>query len=112
MPSKLVLVMIRLRITPLNVAKRRLVQHSLLSDETIKDFDAIAVVEPCIFQHPRIGAPTVPQDRHWRVFELIRKRLDRHARYAFRAAIWVNRRCTAISIPADSYDIAAVLLQL
>ena len=32
----------------LNVGKRRLVQHSLLNDVTIKDFDAIAVVEPYI----------------------------------------------------------------
>jgi hypothetical protein len=96
----------------LNVGKRRLVQHSLLNDVTINDFDAVAVVEPYIFQHPRTGAPTVPQDRHWRVFEPTRRRLDGHARHAFRAAIWVNRRCTAISIPADSYDIAAVLLQL
>jgi hypothetical protein len=49
MPSKLVLVMTRLRIMHLNVGKRRLVQYSLLNDETIKDFDAIAVVEPYIF---------------------------------------------------------------
>jgi hypothetical protein len=41
----------------LNVGKRRLVQHSLLNDVTVKDFDAIAVVEPYIFQHPRTGAP-------------------------------------------------------
>jgi hypothetical protein len=30
----------------LNAGRRRLVQHSVLNDTTIKDFDAIAVVEP------------------------------------------------------------------
>ena len=96
----------------LNVGKRRLVQHSLLNDVAIKDFDTIVVVEPYIFQHPRIGAPTILQDRYQRVFELIKRRLDRYIRYVFRVAIQVNRRCIAISILVDSYDIAAVLLQL
>jgi hypothetical protein len=26
--------------------------------------------------------------------------------------LWVNRRCRAISIPADSYDVAAALIRL
>jgi hypothetical protein len=39
-------------------------------------------------------------------------RSDRYARHAFRAAIWVNSRCKAIQISADSYDVAAVLIHL
>ena len=57
--SKLVLVITRLRIMYLNIGKRRLVQYSLLNNVTIKDFDAIAVVEPYVFQHPRTGALTI-----------------------------------------------------
>jgi hypothetical protein len=40
------------------------------------------------------------------------KRRDGHTRHAFRAALWVNKKCRAISILADSYDIVAVLIRL
>ena len=39
-------------------------------------------------------------------------RTDGHARHAFRAAIWMNSRCKATQIPADSYDVAAALIHL
>jgi hypothetical protein len=102
----------RVQVMHLNAGKRRAVQHGLLNDETIRDFTALAVVEPYIFQHPQTGVPTISQDRHWQIFEPTEKRRDGHARHAFRAALWVNRKCRAISIPADSYDIAAVLIRL
>jgi hypothetical protein len=102
----------RVQVMHLNAGKRKAVQHGLLNDETIKGFTALAVVEPYIFQHPQTGVPTISQDRHWQIFEPTEKRRDGHARHAFRAALWVNRRCRAISIPADSYDVAAALIRL
>jgi hypothetical protein len=39
-------------------------------------------------------------------------RQDGHARHTFRAAVWMNRRYQATSIPVDSYDITAVLIRL
>jgi hypothetical protein len=53
----------RLRILHLNVGKRLAVQQSLLNDDTLKDFDAITVLEPYIFRHSRTGDPTIAQDR-------------------------------------------------
>jgi hypothetical protein len=102
----------RVQVMHLNAGKRKAVQHGLLSDDTIKGFTALAVVEPYIFKHPQTGVPTISQDRHWQIFEPTEKRRDGHARHAFRAALWVNRRCRAISIPANSYDVAAALIRL
>ena len=48
----------------LNAGKRRTVQYGLLNDTTVKDFIALAVIEPYIFQHPQTGEPTISQDRH------------------------------------------------
>jgi hypothetical protein len=102
----------RLRVLHLNVGKRPVVQQSLLNDDSLKDFDALTVVEPYIFRHPQTGVPTITPDRRWEVFRPTTMRADGHARHAFRAAIWVNTRCKATQIPADSYDVAAVLLHL
>jgi hypothetical protein len=49
----------RVQVMHLNAGKRRAVQYGLLNDETIRDFTALAVVEPYIFQHPQIGVPTI-----------------------------------------------------
>jgi hypothetical protein len=76
----------RLRILHLNVGKRPAVQQSLLKDDTLKDFDAMTVLEPYIFRHPRTGDPTIAQDRRWEMFRLTTIRSDGHARHAFRAA--------------------------
>jgi hypothetical protein len=102
----------RLRVLHLNVGKRPAVQQSLLNDDTLKDFDAMTVLEPYIFRHPRTGDPTIAQDGRWEVFRPTTTRSDGHARHAFRAAIWVNSRCRATQIIADSYDVAAVIIHL
>jgi hypothetical protein len=43
----------------LNVGKRKQVQQSLLNDETLRDFNVLATVEPYIYRHPHTGKPTV-----------------------------------------------------
>jgi hypothetical protein len=52
----------RTQILHLNVGRGRLVQNSLLNDETIKDFQALCVVELYVFANPENGEPTIPQD--------------------------------------------------
>jgi hypothetical protein len=42
----------------------RRVQYSLLNDEALKDYAALAVLEPYIYQHPQTGEPTISPDRH------------------------------------------------
>jgi hypothetical protein len=96
----------------LNVGKQRTVQHGLLNDEALQDYTALAVLEPYIYQHPQTGEPTISLDRHWQIFTPTARRLDGHARHAFRAALWITKRCRATQIPVDSYDTVAVLLRL
>jgi hypothetical protein len=96
----------------LNAGKRRTVQYCLLNDESLKDYTALAVVEPVIYQQPQTGGITISQDRHWQIFIPTTRRQDGHVRHAFRAALWVTKRCRATQIPVDSYDTVAVLVRL
>ena len=77
----------RVQIIHLNVGKRRTVQYGLLNDEALKDYAALAVIEPYIYEHPQTGEPTISSDRHWQIFTLTARRQDGHARHAFRAAL-------------------------
>jgi hypothetical protein len=52
----------------LNAGKRRTVQYGLLNDDLVKDYTALAVVEPYIYQQPQTGEPTISPDRHWQIF--------------------------------------------
>jgi hypothetical protein len=52
----------KVQILHLNVEKRRNVQNSLLNGATIRDFQAITVVEPCIFANPNDNRPKISQD--------------------------------------------------
>jgi hypothetical protein len=55
-----------------------------------------------VSEHPQLST----------VFRPTTIRSDGHTRLAFRAAIWVNSRCRATQIAADSYDVAVVLIHL
>jgi hypothetical protein len=84
-----------LSILHLNLGKRKQVQQSLLNDETLKDFDALATVEPYIYRHPHTNKPTVTPHASWQLFTPSRERMDSQPRHAFRSLIWVNSRCKA-----------------
>jgi hypothetical protein len=100
-----------LRILHLNVGKRKQVQQSLLNDETLKDFDALAIVELYIYRHLQTGKPTVTPYASWQMFTPSVERTNRMPRHAFRSLIWVNSRCEAQAVPVDCYDITAVSIR-
>lgn len=54
-----------LNVLHLNVGKRRQVQLSLLNDEGLKDFTALATVEPYIYRDPTTDKATVTPSAHW-----------------------------------------------
>ena len=93
------------------MGKRKEVQQSLLNDETLKDFDALATVEPYIYKHLHTGRPTVTPHTSWQMFTPSMERSDGMPRHAFRSLIWVNGHCKAQAVPVDSYDITAVSIQ-
>jgi hypothetical protein len=100
-----------LRVLHLNVGKRKQVQQSLLNDETLRDFDALATVEPYIYRHPHTGKPTVTLHAGWQMFTPSIERTDSMPRHAFRSLIWVNKQCKAQAVQVDYYDITAVSIQ-
>jgi hypothetical protein len=100
-----------LRVLHLNVGKRKQVQQSLLNDETLKDFDALAIVELYIYRHLQTGKPTVTPHASWQMFTPSVERTNRMPRHAFRSLIWVNRRYKAQAVPVDYYDITAVSIR-
>jgi hypothetical protein len=99
-----------IQILYLNVGKRRAAQNSLLNDETLQDFSAIAVVEPYIFVKPEDNVPTIPQDYRWQIYQPTTRNDNALPRHSFRSAIWVNVKNRATQIAVDSYDITAVIL--
>jgi hypothetical protein len=96
----------------LNVGKRKQVQQSLLNDETLRDFDALAIVEPYIYRHLHTGKPTVLLHTSRQMFTPSVERTDSMPRYAFRSLIWVNSHCKAQAVPVDYYDITAVSIRI
>jgi ribonuclease HI len=100
-----------LSILHLNLGKRKQVQLSLLNDETLKDFDALATVEPYIYRHPHTNKPTVTPHASWQMFTPSKERTDSQPRHAFRSLIWVNNKCKAQAVLVDSHDITAVSIQ-
>jgi hypothetical protein len=101
-----------LRILHLNVGKRKQVQQSLLNDETLKDFDALAIVEPYIYRHLHTGKLTVILHTSWQMFTPSVERTDSMPRYTFRLLIWVNSHYKAQAVPVDCYNITAVSIRI
>ena len=97
-----------LKVLYLNIRKRKQVQHSLLNDEDLAGFTALATIEPYIYRDPRTGQPTVTSQRHWQMFTPTVQRQDGHERHAFRALLWINQRCKAVAMPVQLYDIVVV----
>jgi hypothetical protein len=77
----------------------------------LKDFDALAIVEPYIYRHLYTGKPIVTPHAGWQMFTLSIVRDDGMPRHAFRSLIWVNSRCKAQAVQVDYYDITAVSIQ-
>jgi hypothetical protein len=100
----------RTQILHLNASRGRLVQNSLLNDETTKDFQALCVVEPYLFANPENGEPTILQDFRWQIYRPTTIREGVQARYSFRSAIWVNAKDKATQVPIDCPNTTAVIL--
>lgn len=97
------------KVLHVNIGKRMTVHWSLFCDESRADFDALSVVEPYIYEDLDTGEPAFPVERSWQLFKPSTKR-EGEARYAYRAALWVNRRHTAQQLAVPSSDVVAVTI--
>ena len=97
------------QILQLNVRKQREVQHSLMSDEQLKDCGVLAISEP----YARIidgTLVTVPMGHpNWTKMGPTVQRGDR---WAFRSMLWIRKDIEAEQVPVQSSDLTAALLRL
>ena len=82
------------KVLHVNLGKRKTAHCSLFCDESLASFDALAVVEPYICEDLDNGEPTFPVERNWQLFAP-NVRHQGEVRYAYRAAMWVNKRHAA-----------------
>jgi hypothetical protein len=97
------------QILQLNVRKQREVQHSLMSDEQLKDYGVLAVSEP----YARIidgNLVTVPMG-HPNWTKLI-PTVQSGERWAFRSMLWIRKDIEAEQVPMQSSDLTAVVVRL
>jgi hypothetical protein len=96
-----------LRVLHVNIGKRKTVHWSLFCDESLAGFDALAVVEPYIYEDLDTGEPAFPVEQNWQLFKPSMKQ-EGEAHYAYRVALWVNKRHTAQQIATPSSDVVTV----
>lgn len=98
-----------LRVLQLNVGKRDMVQQSLMNDNKIRDYGAIAISEPYarMIENTLVTSPMghsywtkmVPTERQ-------------EGRWPIRSMLWVRSDIDAEQIPVASSDLTAATLQL
>jgi len=92
-----------------NISKRKTAHWSLFCDESLADLDALSVVEPYIYEDLDTAKPAFPVERNWQLFKPSTKQ-EREARYAYRAALWVNKRHTAQQLAVPPSDVVVVTI--
>ena len=100
-----------LQVLHLNVGKQRQAQWSMLNDKSLSKYAMLAVVEPHLYEDSGTGSAQCGTHRQWQPLTPSVHRQDSHARYAYRAMLWVNTGIQAIQVPIPSYDIAAATIE-
>uniref|UniRef100_A0A093ULR6 Retrovirus-related Pol polyprotein from type-1 retrotransposable element R1 n=1 Tax=Talaromyces marneffei PM1 TaxID=1077442 RepID=A0A093ULR6_TALMA len=98
-----------LRVLQLNVGKRDMIQQSLMNDNKIRDYGAIAISEPYarMIENTLVTSPMghsywtkmIPTERQ-------------EGRWPIRSMLWVRSDIDAEQIPVASSDLTAAILQL
>jgi hypothetical protein len=96
-----------LKVLHVNIGKRKTAHWSLFCDESLADFDSLAVVEPCIYEDLNTGGPAFPVERNWQLFKPSTKQ-EGDVRYAYRTAVWVSKRHAVRQVAVPTNDVVAV----
>lgn len=100
-----------LRILHYNLGRQKQVQWSLLNDETLSEFAALAVVEPYLYSDPDTGEGQCGSHERWRPLAPTSRREQTPIQFAYRAMLWINAGVQAVQVPIDSHDIVAATIQ-
>ena len=95
----------------LNVAKREMVQLSLLNDDNLKDFSALAISEPYSWRAGENNTTVVVPIQHPNWTKMIPTALH-DGRWPIRSMLWIRSDLEARQIPVESPDITAAILRL
>jgi hypothetical protein len=98
-----------MRILQLNMQKRREVQHSVMNDASQREYAALVVSEPYVFEMEGKMRTSPMGHQSWTAI----LPSERHSgRWAVRSMLWVRKdmECEQVSVP--SADLTVVLLRL
>lgn len=100
----------KVQILQLNVRKQDAVHESLMNDEALRDFTAIAVQEPWArrIEGKVITVPT----GHSRWTRMVPTEWRDEGRWGIRSLLWVSRDIEAEQLPIASPDITAAVIRL
>lgn len=98
-----------MQVLQLNMQKRREVQHSVVNDESLKEYAALVISEPYVFEMEGKVRTSPLGHQGWTAI----LPSERHSgRWAVRSMLWVRKdvECEQVSVP--SADLTVVLLRL
>lgn len=98
-----------MRFLQLNVQKQRNVQHSMMNDESLKEYAALMVSEPHVFELDGKLATSPMGHQGWTAI-LPSERHD--GRWAIRSMLWVRRDIECEQVEVPSADLTVALLRL
>ena len=98
-----------MQVLQLNMQKRREVQHSVMNDESLKEYAALVISEPYVFEMEREVRTSPLGHQGWTVI----LPSERHSgRRPVRSMLWVRKDIECEQLSAASADLTVVLLRL
>ena len=100
-----------LRILHYNLGRQKQVQWSLLNDDTLSEFTALAVVEPYLYSDSDTGEGQCGNHEQWQPLVPTSRREQTPTQFAYRAMLWINVGVQAVQVPIDSHDPVAATIR-
>ena len=88
-----------------------MVQQSLLNDESLKDFSALAISEPYLWRDKESNEIVITPIQHHNWTKMI-PTTHYDSRWAIQSMLWIRKDLEAQQIAVESADITAAVLHL
>ena len=85
--------------------------HSVMNDESLKDFEVILILEPHVWRNNEGRAISTPTTHHnWTKIEPVTQ--NKEGRWAYRSMIWTRADLEVEQVLINSSDITAAIIRL